>query len=90
VLLRSVSSEGLTCSQRNEISVLEMLHHPNIVSYHGSFVEDGVLNIIMDFADGVIFACMVRADSMSRIVRRRFTSSHSKGEGEAIFRAANL
>lgn len=56
-MLRSISSEVLTSCQRNEISVLEMLHHPNIVTYHGSFVEDGVLNIIMDFADGA-FVCI--------------------------------
>lgn len=36
----------------NEIRVLSMLNHPNIVSYYGSFYEDGIINVVMEFADG--------------------------------------
>ncbi|CAG9467759.1 unnamed protein product [Pedinophyceae sp. YPF-701] len=35
----------------NEIIVLSQLHHPNIVAYYGSFIEDGVLNVVMEYAD---------------------------------------
>ena len=37
---------------RNEIRVLAALAHPAIVGYHGSFVEEGVLNVVMEHADG--------------------------------------
>ena len=36
----------------NEIRVLAQLAHPNVVGYHGSFIEDGVLNVVMEYADG--------------------------------------
>ncbi|KAA6372413.1 MAG: putative G2-specific protein kinase nimA, partial [Streblomastix strix] len=36
----------------NEIRVLSKLQHPNIVSYRESFVEKGLLCIVMDYADG--------------------------------------
>lgn len=42
------------CLKANEVRVLEILQHPNIISYHGSFVEDGSLYIVMDYADGTV------------------------------------
>ena len=38
----------------NEIKVLSMLNHPNIVSYYGSFHSDGdsIINVVMEYADG--------------------------------------
>lgn len=36
----------------NEVQVLSSLKHPYIISYKESFVEDGRLCIIMDYADG--------------------------------------
>ncbi|KAK2953519.1 putative G2-specific protein kinase nimA [Blattamonas nauphoetae] len=35
----------------NEIKVLSKLRHPNIVSYRESFIEKGLLCIVMDYAD---------------------------------------
>src|SRR5689334_14389006 len=37
---------------RNEVQVLALLKHPNIISYNESFVENGNLYIVMDYADG--------------------------------------
>merc|ERR1719388_720978 len=36
----------------NEVKVLSSLKHPYIVSYKDSFLEDGFLNIVMEYADG--------------------------------------
>eukprot|EP00698_Gefionella_okellyi_P017900 TRINITY_DN5309_c0_g1_i1.p1 TRINITY_DN5309_c0_g1~~TRINITY_DN5309_c0_g1_i1.p1 ORF type:complete len:968 (-),score=200.79 TRINITY_DN5309_c0_g1_i1:40-2943(-) len=36
----------------NEVSVLQLLKHPNIIAYHGSFTEKGLLCIVMDYAEG--------------------------------------
>lgn len=35
----------------NEIRVLSSLQHPGIVAYYGSFIEDGMLNVVMEYAD---------------------------------------
>lgn len=39
---------------KNEVSVLSKMRHPNIVGYKESFVDNGNLFIVMDFADGGI------------------------------------
>jgi NIMA (never in mitosis gene a)-related kinase len=36
----------------NEVKVLSSLKHPYIVAYKDSFIEDGFLNIVMEYADG--------------------------------------
>lgn len=36
----------------NEIQILAMLDHPNIISYYDNFEADGVLMIEMEYADG--------------------------------------
>jgi serine/threonine protein kinase len=42
--------------------VLSNVAHPNITSYYGSFVEDGVLNVVMEYADnGSLFQHIHRA-----------------------------
>ncbi|KAK3267216.1 hypothetical protein CYMTET_24218 [Cymbomonas tetramitiformis] len=46
----------------NEIKVLAMVAHPNIVGYFGSFMEDGILNVVMEYADnGSLFQHIQRA-----------------------------
>ena len=37
---------------KKEIKLLASFTHPNIVRYRDSFLEAGILNIVMDFADG--------------------------------------
>jgi NIMA (never in mitosis gene a)-related kinase len=36
----------------NEVKVLSSLKHPYIVQYHESFIENGTLAIVMDYAEG--------------------------------------
>lgn len=36
----------------NEVDVLSVLQHPNIVAYYNSFVEDKSLMIVMEYAPG--------------------------------------
>lgn len=47
----------------NEVKVLSSLKHPYIVRYHESFVENGTLAIVMDYAEG--------GDLAKRIARHR-------------------
>ena len=36
----------------NEVKVLSMLHHPNIIQYYENFLEDKALMIVMEYAQG--------------------------------------
>ncbi|XP_033116880.1 uncharacterized protein LOC117116878 isoform X2 [Anneissia japonica] len=56
VILKEINMHDLTAAERqmalNEVRVLSMLDHPNIISYYDSFEEDGTLMIEMEYADG--------------------------------------
>ncbi|XP_065681888.1 uncharacterized protein LOC100207375 isoform X1 [Hydra vulgaris] len=56
VVLKEISLLELNVIERNaamnEVKVLGMLSHPNIISYYDSFDEDGTLWIEMEYADG--------------------------------------
>lgn len=56
VVLKEITIIDLNATERqasmNEVKVLSMLSHPNIVSYYDSFDEDGILWIEMEYADG--------------------------------------
>ncbi|XP_034128288.1 serine/threonine-protein kinase Nek8 [Drosophila guanche] len=43
----------------NEVDVFSKLHHPNIVSYLGSFIKDNTLLIEMEYADGGTLAQII-------------------------------
>ncbi|XP_030856391.1 uncharacterized protein LOC100892600 isoform X3 [Strongylocentrotus purpuratus] len=56
VILKEINMHELNANERqmalNEIRVLSMLDHPNIISYYDSFEEEGTLMIEMEYADG--------------------------------------
>ena len=35
-----------------EVSILSKLQHPHVIAYHEAFLSDGLLNIVLDYADG--------------------------------------
>lgn len=55
VVLKQINLMDLTKSERemamNEVDVFSKLHHPNIISYYGSFIRGEVLFIEMEYAD---------------------------------------
>lgn len=38
----------------NEVKVLAMLHHINIIEYYENFLEDKALMIVMEYAQGTV------------------------------------
>ncbi|XP_062922108.1 serine/threonine-protein kinase Nek9-like isoform X5 [Mobula hypostoma] len=56
VILKEINMHELNHIERqralNEVKVLSMLDHPNIINYYDSFEEDGVLMIEMEYAEG--------------------------------------
>ena len=39
----------------NQVKLLKELKHPNIVSYKDSFIDEGILIIIMEYCEGTLF-----------------------------------
>ncbi|XP_052219827.1 uncharacterized protein LOC127837054 isoform X2 [Dreissena polymorpha] len=56
VILKEINMHDLKATERqmalNEVNILAMLEHPNIISYFDSFEEDGVIMIEMEYAEG--------------------------------------
>ncbi|XP_078283301.1 uncharacterized protein LOC144608926 [Rhinoraja longicauda] len=56
VILKEINMHELNHIERqralNEVKVLSMLDHPNIINYYDSFEEDGLLMIEMEYAEG--------------------------------------
>ncbi|CAL1542439.1 unnamed protein product, partial [Lymnaea stagnalis] len=56
VIIKQIPVEQMTKDERqaalNEVKVLSMLHHPNIIQYFENFLEDKALMIVMEYAQG--------------------------------------
>lgn len=48
----NLSSQKERDESLKEVKLLSLLHHPNIVGYYDSFIENNRLHIIMDYANG--------------------------------------
>lgn len=56
VIIKQIPVEQMTKEERqaalNEVKVLSMLDHPNIIEYYENFLEDKALMIVMEYAEG--------------------------------------
>ena len=56
IVIKQIPVDELQKEERkaamNEVDVLSMLKHPNIVGYHDSFMDDKSLMIVMEYAPG--------------------------------------
>ncbi|XP_052774404.1 serine/threonine-protein kinase Nek8-like isoform X1 [Mya arenaria] len=56
VIIKQIPVEQMTKEERqaalNEVIVLSMLSHPNIIEYYENFLEDKALMIVMEYAHG--------------------------------------
>ncbi|XP_054725960.1 serine/threonine-protein kinase Nek8 [Anastrepha obliqua] len=63
IVFKQINLADLTPSERdlamNEVEVFSKLHHPNIISYLGSFIRDNALLIEMEYADGGTLAQVI-------------------------------
>ena len=59
VILKEINLHDMNATERqlamNEVKVLALMDHPNIISYYDSFEEDGIVMIEMEYADGGYF-----------------------------------
>ena len=60
VIIKQIPVEQMTKEERqtalNEVKVLAMLDHINIIEYYENFLEDKALMIVMEYAPGEIFS----------------------------------
>ncbi|XP_050341942.1 serine/threonine-protein kinase Nek8 isoform X2 [Bactrocera neohumeralis] len=89
IVFKQINLAELTPSERdlamNEVEVFSKLHHPNIISYLGSFIRDNTLLIEMEYADGGTLAQVI-AD---RLMKDYFSERYIVAVFEQISSAIN-
>jgi NIMA (never in mitosis gene a)-related kinase len=69
-IVKQISMEKLSRKEailtEQEATLLRRLQHPNIVTFWESFVEQGMLHIVMEFADGGDLDHYVKTHAKSR------------------------
>lgn len=57
--MKQIPVDAMTKDERlaalNEVKVLSILNHPNIIKYHENFLEQAALMIVMEYAEGISF-----------------------------------
>lgn len=75
VIIKQIPLEQLTTEERqsalNEVKVLSMLDHPNIIRYFENFLEDKALMIVMEYAEGRPVTYEKCSGTVAHQVRRR-------------------
>ncbi|XP_067614729.1 serine/threonine-protein kinase Nek8-like [Eurosta solidaginis] len=76
IVFKQINLADLTPSERdlamNEVDVFSKLHHPNIISYLGSFIRDNTLLIEMEYADGGTLAQVIAERPMKDYFSERY------------------
>ncbi|KAI8118222.1 hypothetical protein FF38_08544 [Lucilia cuprina] len=76
IVFKQINLNDLTPSERdlamNEVEVFSKLHHPNIISYLGSFIKDNTLLIEMEYADGGTLAQIIGERKMRDYFPERY------------------
>lgn len=70
-----------------EVKILTSLTHPHIIGYHGRFVQNSCLNILMDYADGWLAVAVVHRTDV--VICRWITGASGtggKGAGSSVGR----
>lgn len=56
--MKQIPVEAMSREERiaalNEVKVLSILNHPNIIKYYENFLEQAALMIVMEYAEGKI------------------------------------
>lgn len=54
--MKQIPVDAMTKDERlaalNEVKVLSILNHPNIIKYYENFLEQAALMIVMEYAEG--------------------------------------
>ena len=69
VIIKQIPMEQMTADERqaalNEVMVLAMLDHPNIIRYYENFLEDTALMIVMEYAEGTCCCMLIMTVTVS-------------------------
>ena len=80
LVLKEVVTQGLSASEvratKQEISVLKRVNHPHIIGYVTTFEENGLTNIVMEFAAGGDLARLIAKRSKEK--GARFTETEMR------------
>ena len=61
IYLLKIPVDQMTSDERmaavNEVTILKMLNHPNIIEYYESFLADKAMMIVMEYAEGLLQSC---------------------------------
>jgi len=74
-VIKSVNLSRLKDDAMREVQLLSSLNHQNIIGYRESFVEAGMLSIVMDYAEG---------GDLDGLLRERKASSHRLEEQQVL------
>ena len=71
--------EQMTADERqaalNEVMVLAMLDHPNIIRYYENFLEDTALMIVMEYAEGEWYRVLIIVTTRRNRTLHNFASA---------------
>ncbi len=72
VIIKQIPVEAMTTDERqsalNEVKVLSMLDHPNIIEYYENFLEDKALMIVMEYAEGKIDSILSQMNHLIQLL----------------------
>ena len=76
LIMKEIQTKGLAKSElkatKQEIAVLKHLSHPNIIGYHSTFEDNGLVCILMEYAAG---------GDLNRLIAKRLKEPGPQGGG---------
>lgn len=86
-VVKEVSMAKMTTKEkeeaRHEVRVLSQLSHPNITQYIEHVEKNGILNIVMEFADGGDLYQRIKASAAAKYARNRIPNA--KGGDDEVY-----
>ena len=69
----------------NEVNVLLMLRHPNIIAYYSSYVEEKLLMIAMEYAPGGTLYELIQ-ERNGKLIEEKVRRGRERGNREDVLK----